>query len=483
MVGGAGWLIRLRWRRTTELYDIILDYPNSKPALDDLKACVYKTDQRSSLVSRLRHQLHHRLLHPGLPTAQIILTYIHTIRCLRLVDPQGVLLSRVAPPVRAYLRARDDTIRCIVLSMIEEGSELVDELKVGEGRVVQDERGEAESYGDPQWVPDPIDAPEDFRKSRGADVVQMLVSIYPTKDLFIKELQVLLAQRLLALTDYAALEREVQNVEILKLRFGDQNLHGCEVMINDLKDSRAIDDAVRAEVGHTLSGEGGMHARIVSRLFWPSFQAAGLTLPGQLARMQRAYTRAYVGVKPDKKLKWIPQLGAVNLTLDLRDRSITADCTPLQAAIAELFGQQDTWTTDDLAIELGVMDSGLVRNGLYFWNNLGVLKALPADEWRLLEEKDAGTEAGAAHVIEAAAEAVQSVEAQQVEQMKVYWQFVQAMLSNLGAASSSKIHSRLTMLVPSYKGRTVEELAAFMEVMLGEGLVTRTEKGSWKIVR
>lgn len=39
-------------------------------------------------------------------------------------------------------------------------------------------------------------------------MIQMLVSIYDTKDVFIKELQVLLAQRLLALQNYA-LHREV----------------------------------------------------------------------------------------------------------------------------------------------------------------------------------------------------------------------------------------------------------------------------------
>lgn len=38
----------------------------------------------------------------------------------------------------------------------------------------------------------------------------MLVSIYDTKDVFIKELQVMLAQRLLALHDYA-LEKEVRS--------------------------------------------------------------------------------------------------------------------------------------------------------------------------------------------------------------------------------------------------------------------------------
>lgn len=38
-----------------------------------------------------------------------------------------------------------------------------------------------------------------------------------------------------------------------------------------------------------------------------------------------------------------------------------------------------------------------IRNGLYFWNNQGVLKSLPEDQWKLLEEKDQAEEDGAAH--------------------------------------------------------------------------------------
>lgn len=41
----------------------------------------------------------------------------------------------------------------------------------------------------------------DFRANKPSDVISTLVSIYDSKDLFVKELQVLLAQRLLAITD------------------------------------------------------------------------------------------------------------------------------------------------------------------------------------------------------------------------------------------------------------------------------------------
>ncbi|BGP47200.1 hypothetical protein JCM10450v2_003052 [Rhodotorula kratochvilovae] len=465
--------------RTTELFDIILAYPASKPALEDLKTCLYKTDQRTLLVTRLREQLSRRLLHPGADTKDVIKTYIATIRCLRVVDPPGVLLSRVAEPIRRYLRARKDTIRCIVSSLIEAGNPLFEELASSDARLVSDARDEAENYNDPKWTPDPVDAPADFRKSKGADVIQLLVSIYDTKDVFIKELQVLLAQRLLAIRDYA-LEVEVKNVETLKTRFGEAALQGCEVMLKDLHDSRRVDEEVHKQIPDVP-----LHATVVSRLFWPSFQPAPLKLPGQIGRAQAAYDRNFSSLKRDKKLRWLPQLGSVNLTLALRDRSLTVDCTPLQAAAIELFSSQDTWSPDALQQELRVADAGTVRNALYFWNNLGVLRALPEDLWRLVEEESEGekAEAAVAHVVEEEKEAVQSVEAQRVEQMRVFWQYIQGMLTNLGALPLSRIHSTLNMLAPGYKGKTTDELTALLEAVAAEGLVTRTASGGWKIVK
>jgi len=58
-----------------------------------------------------------------------------------------------------------------------------------------------EDYSDPSWEPEPIDAGPDFRTNKPSDTISTLVSIYDSKDLFIKELQVLLAQRLLAIQD------------------------------------------------------------------------------------------------------------------------------------------------------------------------------------------------------------------------------------------------------------------------------------------
>jgi anaphase-promoting complex subunit 2 len=115
--------------------------------------------------------------------------------------------------------------------LTDKTSDLFEELSMNvDAPPVQDSKDAAEDYNDPKWMPDPIDAPigtscsrtirhmlltesrgngvADFRKSKGSDIIQSLVSIYDTKDVFIKELQVRIAQQLLAIQNYA-LEREV----------------------------------------------------------------------------------------------------------------------------------------------------------------------------------------------------------------------------------------------------------------------------------
>ena len=50
----------------------------------------------------------------------------------------------------------------------------------------------------------------DYRKTTSGDIVSMLLNIYDTKEVFVKELQVILAEKLLSSREYDV-EREVPN--------------------------------------------------------------------------------------------------------------------------------------------------------------------------------------------------------------------------------------------------------------------------------
>ena len=57
-------------------------------------------------------------------------------------------------------------------------------------------------------------------------------------------------------------------------------------------------------------------------------------------RLQDSYSHEFCVFKPDKKLKWLPHLGTVELELELADRTVEAKVPPLEAAFIELFSQK-----------------------------------------------------------------------------------------------------------------------------------------------
>jgi len=125
-----------------------------------------------------------------------------------------------------------------------------------------------------------------FRENKPSDVISTLVSIYDSKDLFVKELQVFLAQRLLTLTkdDTERVERELgfsffllfdcpfmplsrsflsihdsvylncfpifstSAVTLRSSRFNSEKcLRVCEVMLRDMTDSKRRDGHVKSQ--------------------------------------------------------------------------------------------------------------------------------------------------------------------------------------------------------------------------------------------
>lgn len=74
--------------------------------------------------------------------------------------------------------------------------------------------------------------------------------------------------------------------------------------------------------------------------------------------------------------------------LELADRIVEVEATPLQASITELFEKQDIWDVQAMSDKLGV-DLFQVRNGLAFWANEGVVKE-EKGVWRLLENAEEG---------------------------------------------------------------------------------------------
>jgi len=244
-----------------------------------------------------------------------------------------------------------------------------------------------------------------------------------------------------------------------------------------MTDSRRVDQHIQSQQ-HSI-----VHPTIISRHFWPALEASDIVMPGQFREMQEEYAREFSTFKPDKALRWLPHLGRVQLELELDDRKVNADVPPLEAAFIELFSEKETWTVDELISRVGTVSRSAALKSLATWVDMRVLKEDSEHVFKLLsvrEETTPRTKTVIPRLATAEDELppVMSVQQQQAEQMKVYWKFIEGMLTNLGSLPLDRIQTMLR-LAPGYD-RTIEQLGNFMEAAKREGLAT-VKDGIWRL--
>lgn len=167
-----------------------------------------------------------------------------------------------------------------------------------------------------------------------SDIISMLVNVYGSQDLFVNEYRTLLADRLLSQLNYHT-DREIRHLELLKRRFGENQLHYCEVMLKDVYDSKRIDGHIQSDTSYTLEKEHfPTSALILSAQFWPPFKENWkLELPKIVQNQLNKYVKAFETLKGNRTLCWKPHLGNVTLEIELKDRKLDINVTPIHATI------------------------------------------------------------------------------------------------------------------------------------------------------
>ena len=481
--------------RTHELFDVIVEWENgSQGAIEDLKRYVTTPSSRTYLTTTFSGIVSHRLLQPGASTTEILQVYISIIRAFTLLDPKGVLLDRVARPIRRYLRERDDTVTIVVGGLLADPEEdwsatdvlleLAIEMNKSSTAKGEDKNDDGDiDYEDMNWMPDPVDAGPEYKKSKNSDVIGSLISLFESKDIFVKEFQNILGERLLQ-KEYE-FDREIRVLELLKLRFGEAALQACEVMLRDILDSRRVDTFIHKDRELDLDDESApeLHTKILSHLFWPSLHSETFFIPPEVESLQSRYSTGFESLKQSRKLTWLHALGQVTVTLDLEDRIVTEEVQTWQASVIYAFqpsSSEDssipvTRTLDDLVETLQMTDS-LLQNALTFWIGKLVLKQTSTSPptytvLETLSDEDAAHPGTTSAAIAAAAETATSAAAPAVlsehevaqEKMEVYWQYVVGMLTNGGPMPLQQIVMMLKLTVPGGFPFGNEELKDYLE--------------------
>ncbi|XP_022915785.1 anaphase-promoting complex subunit 2 [Onthophagus taurus] len=455
--------------RINQLFSIIIEYPESTPALEDLSICLPKTDLRPYLIKKLQKSMETRLLHPGVGTHDVLTAYVATIRSMRVLDRSGLLLETITQPIHQYLRSREDTVRCVVTSLMEEGSnDLAEELIRGD--VVQTDDNASSDEDDlnwEQWMPDPIEAKpgKSSNTRRTTDIISMLVNVYGSKDLFVNEYRTLLADRLLtSLT--CDTDKEIRYLELLKLRFGDAQLHLCEVMLKDITDSKRINQHVQQDENYR-DDDVPISAMILSAQFWPAFKEEKCELHQSVNDQMNEYTKVFENFKGSRTLCWKKHLGSVDLDIELPNRTVSFSAvTPMHATIIMHFQDKNLWNLSDLSKIMQVPPT-LLKRKIVFWQSHGLINEIDSNTFQLIEDtKGESSQTSKDIVIEDESEsAMASSRDQREEELQTIWSYIVGMLMNLDSLNLERIHQMLKMFafqVPSVECN-VQELKHFLD--------------------
>ncbi|XP_046971719.1 anaphase-promoting complex subunit 2 [Vanessa cardui] len=459
--------------RIDQLFNIIIEYPDSQPAVDDIKLCLDKTDLRSTLCKKLQNALETRLLHPGVNTPDILTAYISTIRALRHLEPSGVILETVTKPVRSYLRNREDTVRSVVSSLTEEGagSELAEEL--AKFAAETDDENEKEEAWD-EWVPDPVDADPKINSNdrKANDIISMLVNVYGSKELFVNEYRTLLADRLLA-QSVINTEKEIRYLELLKLRFGESQLHFCEVMLKDVSDSKRINALIQQDKNFEgFSDNFTSNAMILSAQFWPPFKDESLELPEEIKQHFNAYTKSYEALKGNRTLSWKPHLGNVNIEIELGEKKLDLTVSPFNATVIMHFQNKPEWSLDELHQVMKVPIT-ILRRKITYWQSMGIVAEKSTDYYVLVDGTDVNKSSVAVNQVqemicedEETESVMASAHDQREDELQVFWTYIVGMLTNLDSLSLERIHQMLKMFASQAPGAecSLQELRQFLDI-------------------
>ena len=407
--------------RIKEIYSMIMNYPSSETALHELHYCLlrnmfnhqeygisnnllsYVTDlsvnsqaiQRTKLVESFIGYCSKNLLHAGANTIDVITTYTKTIRSFLIIDPKGVLLDKVVRPIRKYLKTREDIIIKLVGGLLDNSPnneliELAQELRAPNKyrSKPQHSKDILEDLLDLNWVPDPVDALPDFKNGKVSDIIESLISIFDSKEIFIDEFTRLFGEQLINLKNYDVEEIE-SNLNLLKARFGKNNFTTLDIMICDIKESRKLN-------GLLGSGDEGniFNTSVLSYLYWPTVLDSidpdqhNFKIPEEIEEKFQNFKRKFAEEKQGRTLKFVPSLGSVRLQLEFKNYAKEYNVSPDKAAIISLFNDEENELSISHIAQRLNMSEYMVSKGLSYWVKEGVLMELTKTLYIVNDDED-----------------------------------------------------------------------------------------------
>lgn len=356
--------------RAKQIFDIVASYPDSTPSLYDLRESCLHAHAHKKVAQIATEIFCNRLLHLGASTTDIVTQYISAIQALNIVDESGGLTRAISPPIQSYLTTRPDLLTTIVEKILEDNT-LMDNSRPSAQKPNDDDvlrEASAQRELDEKWNPEPLhshirDLQSLVRDASDSDALALLLNVYGSISSFVSQLEREIAARVESRPGYN-FDSEVRAIEILKRRFGAQIFLNCEVILQDVADSKRLQQ-----------GSGVMHFQplVASHMYWPELNGDEFTLPQGLAEEVSAFEKEFDRVRKQRKLKWYHTIGCVEIVLDFDDdETLSITVPPLAAATIALFNDKTEFDTSYVSKKLSISKRA-AEHAISFWMSGGVI--------------------------------------------------------------------------------------------------------------
>uniref|UniRef100_A0A0N4ZXA9 Anaphase-promoting complex subunit 2 n=1 Tax=Parastrongyloides trichosuri TaxID=131310 RepID=A0A0N4ZXA9_PARTI len=370
------------------IFDSIIAYPETKNNIKTIGKIMekYGVEGREMISKCITESVNRHLMHVGVSTDIILRVYASCVESIKILDNTCVMMHKICKIIKDYIKKRPDTVRSIVNYLINDSTSdwhskthqnsgiIVDEedmAQVNDEFLPSIEENTIKNWKD--WKPDPPDAPPGDSRfyKQSADLFNMLVSIYGSKELFVKEYRQLLAERLIE-EKFPDIEAEKGYLELMKRRFTDGELQNCEVMLKDIEDSRIMDKKLKEKKNILFTTE----VRIISRHFWPKIEHLTFEMPQTFKNAIETYKKTFEEFRASRTLIYYNTSGMAILNIELNGVKMDMTVTVPQASVLSIFLERDNCKISDM-ISIFQLPRNTIKKACEYWTSLGYL--LPSD--------------------------------------------------------------------------------------------------------
>lgn len=482
---------------------VAVNFPEKFREIITMKYCLHETHNfgRDDLTKNLIRNANERLLIASIDTKTILEAYAACVESLREMDNSCVVMHKVCGVIREYLKKRPDTVQQIISYITSsKKNELEKDMSKTVRSAMMDEeelRGVNDEYlpenmetmGWENWKPNPNDATvgDGAPGRQGVDVFNMLVSVYGSKELFVKEYRLLLAERLSGSENKDPLF-EKRYLDLLKLRFQYSELQHCEVMLRDVMQSQEVDELIEERRETSMVP---ISSCITSKHYWPKLEneTTEAVMPEPLRKAVESYQRMYLEAKRDRRVEFYKTVGCLEVAIELDGVQVERTIPNIYAHTLFLFLESETWTTNEVVnrLKVSVVNAKkrlewLVKQGFVMMNPM-----VSSDTWHLtrnpnsiLPNRPGTPDIGDDDDVEP------EDNSEMIDALEQYWGYTRNYIANHapnGEVKAERMHRVYRMFgSPTSAGPNLDHVTAFLQRKVALGLLTCIN-GSYRVVQ